>query len=286
MTLQSANSRVLALGTLAMLAFAANSILCRLALVRTPIDPASFTTIRIVAGALVLWAIAATRGPRALAEGSWPSAAALFAYAAGFSFAYVTLPAAAGALLLFGSVQATMIGYGAWRGERLRARQVLGLAAACLGLIGLLLPRVSAPSPRGAILMIAAGIAWGVYSLRGRGIAKPIEATAGNFVRATPFAIVLSLLWLKRLHIDPTGAAYAVASGAITSGIGYSIWYTALRGISATIAAVMQLTVPAIAAFGGVLLLGETFTLRLLIASVVILGGVAVVIFDRKEVNT
>jgi drug/metabolite transporter (DMT)-like permease len=275
-------SRVLMLTALAMLAFAGNSLLCRMALAQTAIDAASFTTIRIVSGALALWLIVRVRATHPLG-GSWPSAFALFAYAAGFSLAYIRLPAATGALLLFGAVQATMLGYGFWKGERLSARQVVGLVCAIGGLVGLLLPGLSAPPLHSAALMIAAGIAWGVYSLRGRGGGDPTAATAGNFVRAVPFAAALSLAMLGAFSLDAAGIAYAIASGALTSGVGYAIWYTALKGLQATTAAIVQLSVPVIATIGGVFLLGEDVTSRIVIASIAILGGIALVILDRSR---
>ena len=194
--------RIFVLTLLAMLAFAGNSLLCRAALLAGRIDAASFTTIRVVAGALALWLIVRLQSGRAEKAGSWPSALALFAYAAAFSFAYVTLTTATGALLLFGAVQATMIGYGFWRGERLTGWQLLGVACALGGLIGLLLPGISAPPLHGAALMLVAGIAWGVYSLRGRGAGDPLQATAGNFLRAVPFAAALTLAMLPWAALD------------------------------------------------------------------------------------
>lgn len=273
--------RAALLTCLAMLAFAGNSLLCRLALKNTAIDPASFTSVRIAAGALVLWAIVRIRDGGAAAAGSWLSAFWLFAYAAGFSFAYVTLPASTGALLLFGAVQATMIGYGLWRGERLGPAQVAGVLLAFGGLAGLLLPGLSAPPALGAALMLFAGVAWGVYSLRGRAAGDPTRVTAGNFLRAVPLALLVSLATLPRAAVDPAGIGYAVASGALASGVGYAIWYTALRGLKATVAATVQLSVPVIAALGGVAFLGEMLTARLLASSAAILGGVAMVIARR-----
>lgn len=266
---------------LAMLAFAGNSLLCRVALKSTGIDAASFTSIRIVAGALVLWAIVRIRDGKVASAGNWASAFWLFAYAAGFSFAYVTLPASTGALLLFGAVQATMIGYGLWRGERLGPAQVAGVLLAFGGLAGLLLPGLSAPPALGAALMLFAGVAWGVYSLRGRAAGDPTRVTAGNFLRAVPLALLVSLATLSRAAVDPAGIGYAVASGALASGVGYAIWYTALRGLKATVAATVQLSVPVIAALGGVAFLGEMLTARLLASSAAILGGVAMVIAMR-----
>lgn len=276
-------ARVFTLTLCAMIAFAGNSVLCRLALAHTAIDAASFTTVRIVAGALTLWLIVSLRDRSTTVAGNWPSAFALFAYAAGFSFAYVSLTAATGALLLFGAVQATMIGYGLWRGERLNRQQITGLTLALAGLVGLLLPGLTAPPPGGALLMLCAGVAWGVYSLRGRGAGDPTRVTAGNFIRAVPFALIVSVLMLSRTSLDTTGLIYAVLSGALASGIGYAIWYTALHGLSATNAATVQLSVPVIAALGGVALLGEPVTLRLAITSAAILGGVAIVILGRRS---
>lgn len=277
------HAKILVLTMLAMLAFAGNSLLCRVALKDSDIDAASFTLIRVVSGAIVLWLIVRLRSGDHRATGSWWSAFALFAYAAGFSFAYISLSAATGALILFGTVQTTMIGYGLWRGERLQKLQIAGLVCALAGLVGLLLPGLSAPPLVGSGLMIVAGVAWGVYSLRGKGAGDPICATAGNFARAMPFAAVLSLAMLSFARVDQSGFWYAVASGALTSGIGYAIWYTALRGLNATSAATVQLSVPVIAAIGGTMFLGESITLRLLITSIAILGGVALVIMDKPR---
>jgi drug/metabolite transporter (DMT)-like permease len=262
-----------------MIAFAGNSLLCRLALEQGSIDPASFTTIRVVSGALTLWVIVQVfRGKRTERDGSWLSGLALIAYAAGFSFAYLSLTAASGALLLFVAVQATMIGYGLWRGERLGRLQIIGLVLALGGLVGFLLPGLSAPPLHGSMLMLAAGVAWGVYSLRGKGAGDALAATAGNFLRAVPVAGALSALMLPETAVDGAGFWYAVSSGAITSGIGYAIWYTVLPALKSTEAATVQLSVPVLAALGGILLLGEPATLRLVLASVAILGGIALVI--------
>jgi drug/metabolite transporter (DMT)-like permease len=266
-----------------MLAFAGNSLLCRLALAETTIDAGSFTSVRIISGALTLWLIVQLRSGSQGLAGNWPSAAALFAYAAGFSLAYIQLSAATGALLLFGAVQATMIGYGFWKGDRLRGWQIVGFVCAILGLVALLLPGLSAPPLHSAALMVGAGIAWGIYSLRGRGAGDPTSATAGNFVRAVPFTAVLSLSMLSQFSLDVAGVSYAIASGALTSGLGYAIWYTALKGLKATSAATVQLSVPVIATIGGALLLGEHVTARIVVASVAILGGIALVILNRAK---
>jgi len=274
-------SRVLLLTLIALIAFAANSVLCRLAFERSSIDAASFTSIRLLSGALTLWLIVLLRRPAHGIDGSWPSATALFVYAAAFSFAYVSLPTGVGALLLFGAVQATMIFAGLRAGERMNGRQGAGLMLALGGLGYLLLPGLSAPPLGGALLMLAAGTAWGVYSLRGRGAIDPLAVTAGNFLRAAPLGIGLSLAALPWMQIDTAGAGYAVLSGALASGAGYVVWYAALRGLAATHAATVQLSVPVIAAAGGTLLLDEPVTLRLAFASVAILGGIALVVLGR-----
>lgn len=266
---------------LAMTAFAGNSLLCRLALKQTSIDAASFTVIRIISGAVVLWLLARLRNVSLGGAGSWLSALALFTYAAAFSFAYLSLSAGTGALLLFGAVQATMILWGLRKGERLRARQLVGLTFALSGLVVLVFPGLSAPPLVASLLMLSAGVAWGIYSLRGKGESDPAGATAGNFLRAVPFALLLSLTLLTRIRFDSLGIGYAVLSGAIASGLGYVIWYTALPGLKATSAASVQLSVPVLAALGGILLLGEPLTLRFLFASIVILGGIALVVCVR-----
>jgi drug/metabolite transporter (DMT)-like permease len=280
---------VLGLTALAMLCFAANSLLCRFALADASIDPASFTTIRIVAGALTLAALVLARrsNVRDLASaGSWTGAGALFAYAAAFSFAYVSLDASVGALILFGAVQTTMIAVGLVRGERLTRVQVIGALLAIAGLVYLLSPGLTAPSPRGAALMAAAGVAWGIYSLVGRTAQNktrdPTLVTAGNFLRAAPMGLVLLLAFVAHTDVSLRGALLAIASGALASGLGYAIWYTALKGLGASEAAIVQLTVPVIAAAGGALLLQEPLTLRFVLASAAILGGVALVLVARR----
>ncbi|MDP3669049.1 MAG: DMT family transporter [Telluria sp.] len=285
------STRVLLLTLFAMLSFAGNSVLCRLALRQTSIDPASFTAIRLLSGALMLALLVHFRARSAAAGrqggnhgigGNWLSACALFAYAGGFSFAYLSLPTGTGALLLFGAVQATMILTGLWAGERLSARQISGLLLALTGLVAVMLPGLSAPPLGGALLMLSAGVAWGIYSLRGRGVADPAAATAGNFLRAAPLAVLLSAALLAQQQLDRWGVLYAVLSGAIASGIGYVVWYTALRGLTATRAAVVQLSVPVIAALAGFMFLQEPITLLLMLASAAILGGIAMVVLDRR----
>jgi drug/metabolite transporter (DMT)-like permease len=294
---------------LAMIAFASNSLLCRAALKQTSIDAASFTFIRIFSGAAALWIVLQTRRKlivdrtasplversssgsslitrhSSLKSGNWISALALFAYAAAFSFAYDTLSAGTGALLLFGAVQATMILWGFRKGERLRAIQIAGLIVALAGLLVLVFPGLSAPPLVGSILMLGAGVAWGVYSLRGKAVPDATASTTGNFLRAVPFAALVSVVMLPKMHLDSLGVSYAVISGAITSGLGYVIWYAALAGLKAASAATVQLSVPVLAATGGILLLGEPVTLRYVIASAAVLGGIFLVVIEKRQAS-
>lgn len=300
--------RIFVLTLLAMIAFASNSLFCRAALKQTSIDPASFTLIRILSGAVALWLILQSRrklivdgtasplvdGPpnsspvtrhSSLRAGTWLSALALFIYAAGFSFAYVNLAAGTGALLLFGAVQATMILWGFRRGERLDVTEIIGIAIALIGLIVLVFPGISAPPLLGSAFMVAAGIAWGVYSLRGKTATDAAAATAGNFLRAVPFAVLLSLIAFRQTRIDSSGIVYAVISGGITSGLGYVIWYSALKALRAASAATVQLSVPVLAATGGILLLHEPISLRYVIASIAVIGGIALVIIEKQRLT-
>jgi len=275
------NLRVFILTLITMVAFAGNSLLCRFALKNTEIDPASFTSIRILSGAIALLLLLKLRKGLSKISGSWCSAAALFAYAAAFSFAYVTLEAGIGALLLFSAVQVTMIGYGLYSGERLSIKQTLGFILALGGLIWLMLPGVSAPPLFGSFLMICAGISWGIYSLRGRGVGDPASMTAGNFLRAAIPAILLSIIFARSMKIDNIGFLYAILSGAIASGAGYFIWYMALKGLKATTASIVQLSVPVIASIGGIIFLSESITMRLVVSSTAILGGIFVVVSEK-----
>lgn len=280
-------TRIITLTSLAMIAFAGNSLLCRAALNHTRIDAASFTTIRLISGAVMLWLVVRLRHGTIVGAGTWLSAGALFVYAAGFSFAYVSLSAATGALLLFGAVQATMIGHGVWSGERLLQRQIVGLLFAFGGLVGLLLPGLSAPSLAGSVLMLGAGVAWGIYSLRGKRADDATKVTAGNFLRAVPMTVALSMILLNNASLDYAGFWFAVASGALASGIGYVIWYAAVPALKATHAATVQLSVPVIAAVGGIVVLGESMSLRFVVASIAILGGIALVLIEKtSDVST
>ncbi|MFM0164958.1 DMT family transporter [Paraburkholderia sediminicola] len=289
--MHDARSGVLILQTtvltaVAMLAFAANSLLCRLALQRGAIDPVSFAGIRLVSGAIMLAVIVRFRSARPAArQADWLAAATLFAYVAFFSFAYLTLSAGTGALILFGAVQLTMFSVGLRSGEKFGPLAWLGLALAVGGLVYLVSPGIAAPPLVGAALMAIAGVAWGVYSLRGRGVADPLAATAGNFARAAPLGLLMSVLFITdaRAYANEAGVALAIASGALTSGIGYVIWYAALSKLTALRAATVQLSVPLIAAFGGVAFLSEAITPRLAAASAAILGGIAMVLASKSR---
>jgi drug/metabolite transporter (DMT)-like permease len=270
------------LAAAAMCAFAANSLLCRLALGARLIDAATFTSVRLVSGAVLLAALVAWRQRTRPWSGFDPRAAlALFVYAIAFSYAYLSLTAGTGALILFGAVQITMIVAGLVAGERLAVAGWTGLALAFAGLVYLVAPGLGAPPLVAALLMGVAGLAWGVYSLRGRGIADPLRATASNFIWSVPLALLSSALLTDQYHVTTEGIALAVASGAIASGLGYVIWYAAVRRLAALRAAAVQLSVPVIAAFGGILWLDEQFTTRLALASVAVLGGIAVVLYSR-----
>ncbi|PKM34608.1 MAG: EamA family transporter [Gammaproteobacteria bacterium HGW-Gammaproteobacteria-12] len=278
--------RILLLTTLAMLAFAGNSLLCRLALRETEIDAASFTAIRLLSGALMLWLLLKLRQAGQPIAGNWSGAVALFTYAAAFSFAYLQLDTGVGALLLFGAVQLSMLLWGLLRGERLGLNASLGTALATAGLLALLLPGASAPPLLAALLMLLAGVAWGAYSLLGRGQGDPLAVTTGNFLRAAPLAVLLALVLLSQLNWDGPGLLYAVLSGALTSGVGYAIWYSALPGLRASQAATVQLSVPILAALGGSLLLGEALSLRLMLSAVAVLGGIALVLGSRQRAGS
>lgn len=276
-------NRTIPLTALAMLAFAANSVLCRLALTKTAIDPASFTLIRIASGAAMLWVLANLIGRRKGIGGSWKGAGALVVYAVAFSLAYVSLSAGTGALLLFGSVQVTMIATGLVQGERLKLAQWAGLALALGGLAVLVAPGVSAPPPLGAALMVLSGLSWGIYSLLGRGTTDPAGATAGNFIRGAPLALLPMIVLFGQVNPDPMGVLYALLSGMAASGLGYILWYRVLPQLGAMKGASVQLSVPVIAAIAGALLIGEPVTMRLALISLAVLGGIGLVIAGRRR---
>jgi drug/metabolite transporter (DMT)-like permease len=275
--------RLALLTTLTMIAFAANSIFCRMALKQTSIDAASFTAVRLLAGATMLLLLMRLQNKAPLRHGSWRSALALFIYAAALSFAYRSINTGAGALMLFGAVQATMILAGYLAGERMSALQTLGFVAALAGLVILVSPGVQAPSLLDSLIMLLSGVAWGMYSLWGSGQPDAAAATAGNFLRAVPLTLLLSLLASPWMTWDSHGVLYAVLSGALTSALGYVLWYKVLQQLRAMTASTIQLSAPLLAALGGIVLLGEAFTRDLLIASLLILGGIFLVVRQRKR---
>lgn len=279
--------KLIILTAIAMIAFAANSVLCRLALEGHHIDAASFTSIRLSAGAITLLGILLIRRPSfVIRRPNWKTIVSLFAYMACFSFSYQYLDTGTGALILFGAVQLTMISAALFAGERLSLMVSSGLFIAVGGLVVLLYPGVTVPNPVGAALMGIAGMAWGFYSLGGRGATDPTATTATNFLYALPLALVLSALSFGSASLEPYGIALAIVSGAITSGMGYVIWYAALPLLSATRAASVQLSVPAIAAIGGVLVLSEPVSLRLIIATILLISGISLVLWNRSMKST
>ncbi len=285
--LSAASLRVAGLTTVALIAFAGNSVLCRLALADGSIDAASFTTVRLVSGAIALLLIlnASNRGTRPASYGSWMSAAMLFLYAACFSFAYISLDTGIGALILFGMVQATMVAGALIAGDRPTIAEWIGWIFAVAGFIYLVSPGLTAPSPGGSALMAIAGIGWGIYSLRGRREPFALAGTTYNFLRSVPLVLVVSVFSLQNLHLSTNGVVFAILSGAITSGVGYAIWYTALQSISSMQAAMVQLSVPILAAAGGVLFLAESVSLRLIVSGLLILGGIFLAIFGNAKLR-
>jgi drug/metabolite transporter (DMT)-like permease len=280
--------RGIVLTTLAMLAFAGNSILCRMALADGLIDPATFGNIRLLSGAITLLVLLAIKSGvgRIRRHGSWLSALMLFLYVLGFSYAYIDLQAGTGALILFGMVQATMIIAAVAKGDRPTAIELLGWVCAVTGLIFLVLPGVGAPSAIGSVLMGIAGIAWGLYSIRGQAESDPVASTASNFLRSVAFIPFVFVATLQSVQLTTTGVVLALLSGVITSGIGYVLWYAAITRLKTIQAALVQLSVPAIAALGGVALLGEPLSRRLIISSGFILGGISIALARKSRSKT
>jgi len=274
--------QVIFLTTLAMLAFAANSVLCRLALRHTEIDPTSFTLIRLLSGAIVLWVILTIKGTSSRSAGSWLGAFTLFAYAFAFSYAYLNLDTGTGALILFGAVQLSMLGYGFYKGERMHVVAITGLVLAIGGLVALLLPGATSPPLASAGIMLLSGIAWAVYSLIGKQSNDPLASTTWNFLRAVPMMLLASIPFANQLSIDISGVICAIASGTIASGVGYAIWYAALRSLSSFQAASIQLSVPVLASLAGVLILNESLTTRLALTSLAVLGGIGLILSDKQ----
>ena len=283
-SLKTTSVGTIMLTALALLAFAANSVICRMALGNNLIDPASFSTIRLASGAASLYLVSRLNGNTAPRNsGNWTSAAMLFLYAVTFSFAYIGLTTGVGALILFGSVQITMITVGISTGERPHILNWSGLFIALAGLIYLALPGIEAPPFLGATLMTVAGVSWGVYSLRGMKIANPTAVTAGNFLKSAPLAILASVCFVINLNVSPKGLFLAFLSGALTSGLGYVIWYAALNRLSATRAATVQLLVPILAAIGGIMILSEQISLRLVLSGILIIGGVGLTLIHKDN---
>lgn len=272
--------------TFAMIAFAANSVLCRYALQDLAIDAASFTSIRLLSGAICLLLLVSIKNKGALQfrQGSWVSALLLFLYAMAFSYAYISLNTGAGALILFAAVQLTMVIVTLLKGKMLTVFEWVGLFTAFSGLSYLLLPSATAPSWIGSLLMVLSGVAWGFYTLAGKGTINPLVSTANNFLRTIPFIVILFLFTFEKASMSNTGIILAITSGAVTSGFGYAIWYIAINGLTVTQAAVVQLSVPIIAAFGGVLFINEPITMQLIIASTLVLGGILISSISKKTI--
>jgi drug/metabolite transporter (DMT)-like permease len=278
--------KIISYTAFALAAFAFNSILCRMALRGGEADAAGFTGVRLVSGAVALIIISyffSSGKGSSMKRGNWISAFFLFAYALCFSFAYIGLTAATGALILFSSVQFTMIAIALFRGDRPGVLEWIGLLTALGGLVYLVFPGLSSPPLFASLLMAAAGMAWGIYTLRGRGSSDPLGDTTGNFIRSVPMIAVASIPYLQSINLSTRGIGLAILSGAVASGVGYTVWYAVLKYHTPTRAAILQLSVPVIAAFGGVLLLSESMSSRLLIASALILGGIAMTISGRKS---
>lgn len=278
-------ARTITFAALALSSFAANSILCRLALREGTIDPIAFSSVRLVSGAAMLlmvtfWIGGDVSGGTAR---RWASPTMLFLYAVPFSLAYTQLSTGTGALILFGAVQVTILALAVRSGETLRATQWSGALIALGGLVYLVLPGLTAPPLPSAALMAIAGVAWGIYTLQGRGVANPLGQTAVNFVRTVPLAIIVSILFARQIHVSRLGVFLAVISGAVTSGLGYTVWYSALRGLTATQAAVLQLAVPVLAAAAGVVLLMEPVSLRLVVSALLVIGGIALTLAPRHR---
>lgn len=270
-----------------MIAFAGNSVFARLGLnTQNAIDPASYSLIRLVSGALVLTIFVSYKhnfSKEALNKGNWISGAALFGYAAAFSFAYVNLETGLGALILFSCVQGTMIGWALIQGERPSALEWLGLIIAFGAFVWLVSPGLEAPDPFAAGLMVLSGIAWGIYSIKGKHATDALAATTGNFILSVPFAVLLIALTYSQVNLDTFGIIMAIGSGALTSALGYALWYNVLTKITQTQAAIVQLSVPIIAGIGGALFSGEAWTMRFIISSILILGGVSIAILAKSK---
>lgn len=283
----TSNSKTIIYTVLALMAFAGNSLICRIALKESAIEPAMFTNIRLISGAifLILLVRLSKKSGQVKSKGSWVSGAMLFLYAAAFSYAYVSLDTGTGALILFGVVQITMITFSLFSGYKMSYVEWLGVFLALTGFLYLMLPGAKAPSLSGFILMTVSGIGWGYYSLRGKNSKNPLHDTAYNFLKAIPFLLLLLYLLLLENNYTTQGILLALFSGIVTSGLGYIIWYAALKGLSHIQASVVQLFVPILAAIGGVIFVNEVVSYRLLVASVMVLGGILLLIIKRNKVR-
>ena len=272
---------------LALISFAGNSIICRIALKEAAIEPALFTSIRLISGTIVLMLVVAMtrKSKKTKSKGSWFSAAMLFMYAAAFSYAYVSLETGTGALILFGVVQITMITYSLISGNKMSTIEWLGIVLALCGFLYLMLPGAKAPSLYGFILMTISGIGWGMYSIKGKTTKNPLQDTAYNFLRTIPFLLLLLYFVFQESYYTKTGVILALLSGIITSGLGYVIWYAALKGLTTIQASVVQLFVPVLAGLGGLILVNENVSLRVIVASVLILGGISLMIVKKNQGN-
>lgn len=275
--------KTITLTCLALIALSANSVLCRLALENDAIDASSFTVLRLLSGAIVLLIIISTTRNTAVtsSRGSWSASFMLFLYAITFSYAYISLDTGTGALILFGSVHITMILLSHISGTRLHITEWFGVIIAFAGFIYLILPGITTPSFIGFLLMTVAGIAWGIYTLKGHGSKSPLMDTAYNFFRTIPFVVLLAISTFNNINYTSEGILLALLSGGITSGIGYTIWYIVLGGLSSTQAAALQLTIPVIAAIGGVIFVSEAITFRLIISATMVLGGILIVVLGK-----
>lgn len=267
------------LTSLALIAFASNSVICRLALGNNTIDASSFTIIRLFSGAIVLLFLVkfSNSTKRILSKGNWLVSSMLFIYAASFSYAYKSLDTGTGALILFGAVQITIILFAIIQGNILNNKEWMGVFISLFGFIYLVLPGVNTPPLVGFILMAIAGISWGIYTIKGFTSNSPLIDTCSNFIKTIPLILILFLITIKDATYSIEGVLLACISGGITSGIGYAIWYMAIKGLTKTQTAVVQLLVPILAAFGGVLFMSENISLRLVIAAILILGGILTV---------
>ncbi|GHE96971.1 DMT family transporter [Thalassotalea profundi] len=276
--------KIACLTTIALCTFAANSVLCRLALESQLIDPASYTSIRLMSGAIALLILVYMgAGNLNTKKGSWSGGVTLFIYACTLSYGYISLDTATGALILFGAVQLTIMCVSIVKGEKIFVGEWLGIIIAFCGFVYLVYPLMSQPSFIGAILMAISGITWGLYTLIGKGSDRPLVDTCYNFVRTLPFVVVLFLFTFEQIEVTNQGILLAIISGVVTSGIGYAIWYQVLPYLATTQAAVLQLTVPVIAAIGGVFIVAESLTIRLILSSILVLGGIGLVIFAKDK---